>query len=234
MTTLVILEGLVIALLVVLVAGLLRSHADILRRLHALDGGETGGGQVGGLQVVNRQTRALPEAVAGASLSGGSMTVPLHQSRGLALLAFLSSGCSTCRPFWEAFSGNAPMPGADVRPLIVTKDATEESPSELAKLAPRDISLVMSSQAWDDFRIPGSPYFVLVDTGAGQVVGEGAAASWQHVHDLLQQAMADAGHGPGGGLSTRDRAARTDQHLLSAGIEPGDPSLYRDPGGDQP
>ena len=39
MLTLVILEGLVIAVLGVLVVGLLRSHAEILRRLHELGAG---------------------------------------------------------------------------------------------------------------------------------------------------------------------------------------------------
>ena len=39
MLTLVILEGLVIAVLGVLVVGLLRSHAEVLRRLHELGAG---------------------------------------------------------------------------------------------------------------------------------------------------------------------------------------------------
>ena len=49
MTALVVAEGLVILLLLVLVAGLLKSHAEILRELHRLGGkldGEIGPGGV--------------------------------------------------------------------------------------------------------------------------------------------------------------------------------------------
>lgn len=230
MIALVILEGVVIVLLVILVAGLLRSHADILRRLHALDGGaESTGGRSDGLQVVNRNAKTVPPAVTGSSPAGASATVPLVDTRGMALVAFLSSGCTSCQPFWEAFRSGAPMPGPDVRPLIVTKDPTEESPAKIAGLAPSQVPVIMSSQAWDDFRIPGSPYFVLVDAAAGRVVGEGAAASWQHVHDLLGQAMADAGHDPTLTESTTERHIRIDEHLRQAGIEPGHPSLYQNP-----
>ena len=44
LTALVVALGVVVALLGVLVAGLLRSHAEILRQLHALGAGRTPGG----------------------------------------------------------------------------------------------------------------------------------------------------------------------------------------------
>ncbi len=228
MTALVIAEGVVILLLVLLMAGLLRSHAEILRRLHALDGGEPEGARTGGLQVSRRDVAGTPTAVSGTTPDGSSTSFALRDTRGMLLLAFLSSGCSTCRPFWEAFESGADMPGPDVRPLIVTKGPTEESPARIAELAPASVPTVMTSQAWDDFQIPVSPYFVLVDTSAGAVVGEGAAASWEHVRDLLTAAMADTGDGS----STGERSRRTEERLSSAGIEPGDPSLYRNPHGD--
>lgn len=227
MTALVIVEGIVIALLVLLVAGLLRSHADILRRLHALDGGGGDAGRTGGLQVVSRSGAVTPEAVSGVSASGSTTTIALRGSRGLTLLAFLSSGCTTCRPFWEALGAGAEMPADDVRAVVVTKGPGEESPSRIADLAPAQVPTVMSSQAWDDFKIPVAPYFVLVDAAEGRVIGEGAAASWAHVRDLLAQALADAGHP--GSADTKRRAVRTEERLQSAGLEPGDPSLYRNP-----
>lgn len=229
MTALVIIEGVVIVLLVLLMAGLLRSHAEILRRLHALDGGEPEGARTGGLQISRRDVAGSPAAITGTSPDGSTASFALRDSRGLVLLAFLSSGCTTCRPFWEAFDVGAEMPGPDVRPVIVTRGPTEESPAKITELAPGGVPTVMTSEAWDDFKIPVSPYFVLVEAENGAVVGEGAAASWSHVRDLLSAAMADAGHG----ASTRERSTRTEERLSSAGIEPGDASLYRNPHEDE-
>ena len=51
-----------------------------------------------------------------------------------------------------------------------------ESPSRLRDLAPADVPVVMSSQAWEDYGVTMSPYFVLVGAD-GEVRGEGAASS---------------------------------------------------------
>lgn len=226
MTALVVIEGVVILLLALLVAGLLRSHAEILRRLHALDGGEPSPGRAEGLQIGRRPQSATPDTISGSTLDGDAVSVALRDSRGLVLVAFLSSGCSTCRPFWEALAAGAEMPAPDVRPVVVTKDPAEESLSRLRPLASDAITTIMSSAAWDAFRIPVSPYFVLVDASSGSLVGEGAAGSWDHVRDLLGQAMADTGRT---GSDTRARSERTSRSLEDAGIEPGDPSLYHNP-----
>lgn len=225
MTALIIIEAIVIALLAILVAGLLRSHAEILRRLHALDGGE---GRDGSSRLVTRRRQAsIPEAITGTTVEGQARAVALVGSRGYVLLAFLSSGCTTCLPFWEAFRAGVEMPAPEVRPVIVTRDQSEQSPTRLLELAPPDIPTIMAPQAWDDFGITVSPYFVLVDAAAGAVVGEGAAGTWDQVRELLRQAMADAG--ALGGHDTAARARRVDQALDEAGIAPGDPSLYRNP-----
>ena len=62
------------------------------------------------------------------------------------------------------------MPSSDVRPVIVTKDPTEESHGRIAELAPETVPTIMSSATWDQFKIPVSPYFVLVEAGSGAVV----------------------------------------------------------------
>ena len=224
MTALVVIEAIVIALLAVLVAGLLRSHADILRRLHALDDGDEAPTRSQGLSV-GRTRGSTPHSIEGRTLEGGVATVALSGSRGTVLLAFLSSGCSTCTTFWNAFAEGADMPAPDVRPVIVTKGLDQESPSRLEPLVPEHVTTIMSSQAWDDFKIPVSPYFVLVDASSGRLVGEGAAGSWNHVRDLLSQAIADTAPRS----STRARSERTTRVLRDAGIEPGDESLYRNP-----
>jgi hypothetical protein len=151
------------------------------------------------------------------------------------LVAFLSSGCGTCGDFWRAFASGeaASLPGRDTRLVIVTKGPEEESVSAVRGLAPPAHATVMSSQAFVDYAVPVSPYFILVDGPSSRVVGEGAAASWSQVANLLEQAAADAGLATDGAArrAPRPRAgdvreARADVDLLSAGITPGHPSLY--------
>ena len=231
MTALIVIEGIVLVLLSILVVGLLRSHAEILRRLHQLGAGEGDLAEFGA-PVYQRggAPATAPAAVTGATPWGGALSVPLRGGSELVLLAFLSSGCTTCKPFWRTFAGDFELPRDDVRPVIVTKGTDEESPAAIAELAPDAIPTVMSSEAWDGLQIPVSPYFALIDTSSGIVVGEGAAATWAHVNDLLGQALADAGmSGTATGGNTKGRARRVDIELSEAGIHPGDPSLYRNP-----
>jgi hypothetical protein len=137
----------------------------------------------------------------------------------------MSTSCSTCEHFWKRFELREVLEtmGA-ARLVIVTKGAEEESPARLAEIAPKGIPLVMSSQAWDDYQVPGSPYFVMVDGEAGIVTGEGSAATWDKLLDLMGIAGGDASMGRG----DQDRAERVDQELADAGILPGDPKLYGD------
>lgn len=232
MTALVVIEGLVILLLVVLVAGLLRSHADILRKLDALGAGE-GAHPVAPRSDVTRtpmQTEpASLDAITGPTPLGDIASVALTGSRGHVLVAFMSTGCSTCKPFWKAFQAGMDLPRADIRPVIVTKGSQEESPSEIRKLTPADVTTIMSSEAWDAFRVPGTPYFQLVDASIGTVIGEGSAGSWPRLVEMIERSFGDADASGQIRLSTKQRYQDTNRALGDAGIEPGDPSLYGKP-----
>jgi hypothetical protein len=226
MTALVIIEAIVIVLLAILVAGLLRSHGEILRQLHALGIGEHG--DVVPARPVTRGATGLgptPLAtVTGPAPRGGAISIPLTGSRGYTLLAFLSSTCSSCQPFWQESAG----PELDgVRTVVVTKDPSEESPSDLSAIAGPHLTALMSSQAWDSFKVPATPYFALIDTADGQVIGEGSAANWSRVGEMVRRAISDAAHPLH--RSTAARKADIDAELSAAGIEPGDPRLYQPP-----
>jgi hypothetical protein len=87
----------------------------------------------------------------------------------------------------------------------------------------------MSSDAWTDFDVPVAPYFALVDGPTGAVIGEGAASTWEHLRTMMEQALADAGFAPGRRGRRRSRQSREDRvdsELLTAGLDPDDPSLY--------
>lgn len=244
----------VVAGLTLLVVGLLRSHATVLRALaeagidldpdHAHDHGSPSGTALN-----DHGIRTIPgvpgpagaSGVRAADLSGltptGASRSVSAKSRTSTLLAFLSTGCSTCATFWDAFAKGIDLPEG-IRLVVVTKGPEAESPAEVAAMAPTEHLTLQSSAAWDDYRIPVAPYFVLIDGRRGVVVGEGAAASWPRVNDLLLRAMADADLAPGR-VARRDlftgraRSARVDATLREAGIEPGDPRLHHgaDPDG---
>ena len=197
MTALVVALTVAVLLLAVLVAGLLRSHAEILKALHDLGAGlELDRADPGpvpvtidGVRTPRADGAPAPEAITGSTLDGETAVVTLSGGTGT-LLAFLSSGCSTCQAFWEAFSAGVEVPGG-ARLVVVTKDLDEESASALRARAPQAVPLLTSTRAWEAFEVPGSPYFVLVDAG-GRVVGEGAAATWPAVATLMGQAHDDA------------------------------------------
>jgi len=104
----------------------------------------------------------------------------------------LSTGCLTCRTFWDGLrpAVRQPLPGG-ARVVVVVKDRDVESPSKLRDLAPPDVPVVHSSQAWDGFGIAMSPYFCFVDGTTGEVRSEGAAMTWEQVASLLRDALMD-------------------------------------------
>jgi hypothetical protein len=229
MTAVVVIEGVVIVLLAILVAGLLKSHAEILRQLHALgaeDGATVARAGRGSLPRTTGLERAPATSLTGVDLAGGSLTISLEHGRGSTLLAFLSSGCLSCETFWREFHGDFELPTPDTRTVILTKGPGSESPARLRELAPPGISLIMSDDIWDVFKVPMTPYFLLID-GDGLVLGEGAAAGWGHLLGLLRQSASDAVSPLS--LDTEGRALFTDEQLRNAGVHPGDPSLYRNP-----
>jgi len=164
--------------------------------------------------------------IAGSHPGGGAGKITMAGPQST-LLAFLSSGCSVCVGFWEAFGGRVDLPDDQTRLVIVTKGPDEESESAVARLAPKEHQLLMSSDAWSDYQVPVSPYFVMVD-GEGKVIGEGAAANWAQLANLMNEAMEDRRS-----ASSRVRHERIDRDLSRAGIEPGDPSLWTDDPGRQ-
>ncbi len=115
--------------------------------------------------------------VSGETLADDVVHVAIIGTRHRTLLAFLSSSCLTCREFWDAF-GRADELGlpADMRLVVVAKDARDESITALREVAPHGLAVVMSSAAWADYDVPGSPYFVLVDGAAGPRRGRRARA----------------------------------------------------------
>ncbi len=241
-------ETVVVALLALLVIGLLRSHAEILRRLHELG---VDMDQPGPRAVTRDQFNVFPEVpspgesddlpagrdISGVDLDDGAVSVRVVGAEHSTLIAFLSGTCLTCERFWDAFSRTIELGlSPNVRLVIVTKSPGEESPARISEVAPAGIPLVMSSEAWDAYAVPGSPYFVLVDGPTGQARGEGTGIDWPQVRGLLEQVADDevfasqleARRVPKPSADDA-RERRVDAELMAAGVKPGDPSLYTTP-----
>ncbi len=263
MIALVVVSTFVVLVLGILVAGLLRSHADILRSLHQLGAGvgdpalaemtATAASGAAATPVAPPVSLVPPGAspplgpaptVAGVTPSGDARAISVTNSDGLTLLAFLSSGCASCTGFWQALQrpGLLDLPGRS-RAVIVTKGPDREVPSEVRAMADGRIPVVMSTDAWVDYQVPGSPFFVLVDGATGTKVGQGVASHVGQLAELVRRAEhdraahaapdSDSGSGSGrdrpsanGGLDGPAREAAADEVLRAAGIQPGDPSLY--------
>jgi hypothetical protein len=239
-TAVVVVLAIVVAVLAFLVAGLLRSHATILRRLHELGAGietaagppppapaapDTDANDLGLPQppVVAEGRRAAD--IAGAGPGGDALALRVTGARQDTILVFLSSGCTTCHVFWDELRTAAVPAGA--RLVIVTKGAEAESPVAIAELAPPDVTVVMSSEAWTDYQVPGSPYVIDVDAASGRVRGEGTGPSWGQVARMLLQGAGDlASRRSTKAASDAQREHEADAVLLAAGITPGDASLY--------
>jgi hypothetical protein len=205
-TSLVAAESLLLALLTLFVVALLRSHAEILRRLETLGPSESVP------RPETAQGRRPAPALSGATPSGGARHVA---TSGPLLLAFLSSGCTSCaRLIGSLPEGVGALPEA-TRLVVVTKGPDVERVRHFRDLE-HIVDVVMSSSAWDDYAVPGSPYFVHVENGV--VAGEGSGTSWTQVTNLLADAEAER--------ASRDNGSRIDATLETAGISADHPSLY--------
>src|SRR6478735_10657052 len=117
MVAVVIAEAVAIVFLGLLVVGLLRSHADILRSLH-----ELGAGLEDDDAPARRVTRGSAVATADAHAPGlahdVSGVLPDDSAAAVAVvnagqetvLAFLSTSCMSCERFWDTFAGAFPLP----------------------------------------------------------------------------------------------------------------------------
>jgi hypothetical protein len=258
MLALVLLLTFVVLLLGILVAGLLRSHADILKALHELGAG-VGDPAAGGpsspdhhrAEHVASRPVAVPftmgpplpsernhswaPTLAGVTPRGDALAVAVSGSETLTLIAFLSSGCSTCAGFWEALRRPDTLGLPDgIRLVVVTKGPEMEIPAEVGAKTSPGLQVIMSTEAWDDYEVPGSPFFALVDGRTGRRIGEGVAQQFSQVVELVRRAQVDVqpfslgsrSRASAEGLDGPARESANDRELLAAGIHPGHSSLY--------
>jgi hypothetical protein len=215
-------ETLLLVVLTVLVFGLLRAYAGVLERLNSLESGDVVGPRADDrtfsltpaprVQVVplgDNVDDEFPAAhdIAGVGLDGETVLLRTVDVGHDTVLLFLSSGCSTCATFWDELRSPVLMP-ARTRLLVVTQGPESESIVSLRKLSSAHVDVVLSSLAWEEYGVPGSPYVVAVNGTTGRVRGEGPGQSWAKP------------------ASDAERESDVDRELIEAGLLPGDPRLY--------
>ncbi|MEX1164093.1 MAG: hypothetical protein WEB03_10985 [Nitriliruptor sp.] len=243
MTALVVVLTVVVAAQLVLLVGLLRSHAEILKQLHAFGAGVDPSATAGS-PVTSPSGMPTPQPIAtqlgpvapaeGRRAVDVSGTSPTGDVLGLrtvdvdhdTVLVFLSSTCAGCAPYWRELEDDLGVPDG-TRVVVVTREEPDEDAAAIADLAPSGIPVVMSSTVYDDLEVPGSPYVVHVEGRSGRVRGEGTAASWPAVRNLLLRGAASDRSVRAKAAADARRERDADRHLLAAGISPGDPSLYQ-------
>jgi hypothetical protein len=231
-TIVIVVAGVALALTWLFLVAVLRSHAEILRRLHALESHVDPGGfalgdeseaRLGPHAAYAEPAGAQASDIVGETLTGDVVKLALGPGAPRTLLAFLSTGCSVCGSLWEELRAGGPVaPG--LRIVVVTKGSDRESLTRLERIAPSQGELVMSNAAWSDYGVVSTPHFVLVDSDTRRVLGRGGGTSWSQILSLLTDAQSDARLHEA--RTTSDRAARAEQSLAASGIGPDHPSLY--------
>ena len=131
-------------------------------------------------------------AIAGLTPSGDARAVAVDNSDRLTLLGFLSSGCQSCAGFWDALQRPDQLGLPDgTRVVIVTKGPELEITPQVQALTSGQVPVLMSTEAWHDYQVPGSPFFVLVDGATGQKIGQGVAAQIGQLVDLVRRAQSE-------------------------------------------
>ena len=224
--------ALIVLFLGMLIIGLLRSHGEILRRLESIGAG--GGDEhqhesTITLSATRPASRSMPD-IAGVDPHGSPVVASATLGEDPTLLAFLSTSCSSCTMFWENLDSSTRYFGDHRhRVVIVTKGEDEESPTRTISLARGSADVIMSSSAWDEFGVPGAPYFVLIDPTSGDILGEGSASTFDALEEFLTDASNDQQWDRRRARKHKSDAIReekVDDELRESGLEPGDPRMY--------
>jgi hypothetical protein len=130
-----------------------------------------------------------PHDIVGVTPEGIPCCIDVVEAAAPVLLLFLSAACLGCRDLWEGLPElHAGLSGA-ARLAAVTRGPGEESPEAIAALAgdapaTDGIELVMSTEAYRDYRVTGPPFLSVA--AADRVLTESVA--WG-VEQTLQIAL---------------------------------------------
>lgn len=135
---------------------------------------------------VEASGRRPAPAITGVDPAGDPVEVDVPGAGAPILLCFLHVRCDGCDEFWRGLRDVGPAGHPlGVDPVVVTRGPGSVDLAEVGRVA-QGISLapvVMSDRAWEDYRVTGYPFFVLVDDGS--ITGETVGFGWEDVRSMI-------------------------------------------------
>ena len=134
--------------------------------------------------------------IVGTDCAGARFSVPVRGPLApeWTLLVFLATSCLGCADLWALVAAGVSEPptggslAAVTAVVAVTRGPGTEDPSAVARLCPSIGRVVMSDDAWANYRVSGAPFFVVVHRDARTVLREGVAWGVDNVLDQLERA----------------------------------------------
>ncbi len=101
------------------------------------------------------------------------------------LLAFLTTSCAECQPFWEMMAGSASIDDLGAQLVVVTPSRSMENERLARRLVPEGVHLHMGSETWFEYGIGRAASFALVRSPRG------GPPPWEEVGMVLGAANVD-------------------------------------------
>jgi hypothetical protein len=110
-----------------------------------------------------------PHDIVGCAPDGSPCRIDVVEAAAPALLLFLSADCLGCRDLWEGLQELHDGLAGNARLVVVTRSPGEERPEAITALAgdapaTPGLELVMSTQAYRDYRVGGPPFLAVAAT----------------------------------------------------------------------
>jgi hypothetical protein len=102
------------------------------------------------------------------------------------LLAFLTTSCAECQPFWEMMAASAAIDDLGAQLVVVTPSRSMENERLARRLVPEGVHLHMGSETWFEYGIGRAASFALVRSPRG------GPAPWEEVGKILGTANVEA------------------------------------------
>jgi hypothetical protein len=128
-----------------------------------------------------------PADIDGVTPAGEQVSVEIVGLAQPILLLFLSATCLGCQDLWAGTAELRAALPAGLRIVMVAKSPGDEDPAAIAALAPSGTEVVMSSQAYRDYRVGGAPFLVVV--AGHEVRTEGVAWGVAETSRATRQAL---------------------------------------------
>ena len=100
--------------------------------------------------------------IEGVDPHGTPRAIAIGGSTEPVLLLFLSAACLGCRDLWQGMAEMRHSLPEGVHVVVVTHGPEQEDAEAIAALSAPETDVVMSSQAYVDYRVGGPPFLVVV------------------------------------------------------------------------